>query len=1055
MQSSAETLMAKMEYLYKNIFNLLTAFQEASTTTTSSITVTLYDDDGNSYTKTVTSFQALQKELTRIDANYKSLISADNLSYTLNSDGSISQQTKTSFMNAEYLSSFTADSASIIIDKTSTMKDLIYPNVKLPITLDSTIYSNVYCKIFEVSDGWSSITDGLSLLAMQYLIDEGTVTAEEVNRILTLEKTQVKYFGKFTTTVCTVDSTSSNVFYLTLSSIKYSSLYTTTTSIDLKVDDILVSKTGSSKYQITAIDKTTNSVTVTRIAGSEVLAVGTNNLYFNETLTTEETFIVGVPIRPSQTIVIFLSTENFKNRSFPSTGLKIDTSSYEVTYNSETYTLDEFFSEYVTNFSAYLSAYMDETSIPASLGLTPTTPTLLSSNFKVIQINKHLSDSSSVTAINTLNANKQKIQNDIDYKQTTIDNLQNQINTQTFSSTEEKKSILSEITTLKSEINTLKSNLLTVATQIDDDATTYGLKNVTPKYKVIGFWPVQTPMTSTETAKQHIIKYDVLYRYLSISEDTVDNTSYTMTDDDGNSVTVAFSSWQPFETLALSKVKDDDGNWNWETQSVDSVDEVNINQCSISINEGESVEIKIRAISEAGYPLAPVKSEWSNVVRIDFPDSLSQSSIVATISKNNIDLNNAEFDNILNTYGLLNHIAGQVTESEKTFLHVAKDIASGQYTSEQKNIALDSCITSILARITALESSSATNTVTVSVIDFNEETYSVTNNTTMELFAGNYADTAAILDSDKWGTIIRKKGYIKIYNPNSVAVELKSLVPGTTFSATTAPTYYNVPVQNVDDLIQTSKQIFYCRNVDLTGQSSDSFKLVSAKLADSSTIPSDIDTTAADTDKNIVYYDSTNDEVKICALKSTYDTTFVAYTTDHPSYDVDDLSAMKTEFTRLAMYTANVKAIQYQTAQSSGDGLVGFNDNEFYAVGQYTCGAFLYPIIASQSAICVVGDTTTATLIISKETSILIPFVFEFRMIDRLGNINGLLDQDSNTTLEYSKKMGIDILLPDATTFKFDINCTCRLKSKITTADTSTVSSVVASYTGETTASTT
>jgi hypothetical protein len=71
-------------------------------------------------------------------------------------------------------------------------------------------------------------------------------------------------------------------------------------------------------------------------------------------------------------------------------------------------------------------------------------------------------------------------------------------------------------------------------------------------------------------------------------------------------------------------------------------------------------------------------------------------------------------------------------------------------------------------------------------------------------------------------------------------------------------------------------------------------------------------------------------------------------------------------------------------------------------------------------------------------------------MIDRLGNINGLLNQDSNTSIGYSKKIGIDILMPDNSSFKFDINCTCKLKSKITTSDTSSLSSVIASYTGET-----
>ena len=96
MKTKAEELFYKIERLYENIYNLLEGFQQASTANVNDIiAVQLRNVDDSIETKNINSFQKLQQELTRLDANYKSLISADNLAYILGSDGSISQVTKT------------------------------------------------------------------------------------------------------------------------------------------------------------------------------------------------------------------------------------------------------------------------------------------------------------------------------------------------------------------------------------------------------------------------------------------------------------------------------------------------------------------------------------------------------------------------------------------------------------------------------------------------------------------------------------------------------------------------------------------------------------------------------------------------------------------------------------------------------------------------------------------------------------------------------------------------------------------------------------------------
>jgi hypothetical protein len=1043
MKTSAEELMRRMELLYENVYNLLSGFQQASKSIGSDISVTIKKDDGSEEIVSINSFQKLQQELTRIDNNYRSLISSDNLSYTVNADGSISQQTKTSFLNAEYLENFDFDGTKCVVDKQSIVNDLVYPTVKIPITIDSKLLSDIRCKIFEINEGWDNIPDNPTLIDIDYLHNNGIIGYKEVERTLTLEKQQVQYFGKFT-----VESSiekSSNQYDIVLGDIQYTSLYTLGNSIDLRVNDILVSKTGSSKYIITYIDKFLKKVSLTRIAGIEPVFVSVDSLVFNETILSDEN-IVGIPVKPNQKLLVFLSTENLKNISFPSKGIKLDTSDYKVIYQNRTYTLDEFFSTFVTNFSEYLMSFINETTIPINLGIRPSKPQLDRVNFKIVQINKHLTDAKSVTEIADLNKRKQSIQNEIDFKQTQINQLQNEVDTLKFKSTEEKNFKIEKIIATRQQMNILKSNLLGVTRDIDSNAIKNGLKTTKPKYKTIGFWSIQEPIYSPLTKPQHIIKYDVQYRYLSKNIDTVENTAYTMVSN-GKEISVAFSPWNDLATKTLNKVENIDGKMEWETSIMDSVEDININQLAITISENESIEIRVRAVSEAGYPISPLKSEWSEIIRLDFPIELKQKDISSAITQNNTDLNKAEFESILSNLGLLNHVAGTIKEAEKTFHHHAKDIASGQYSEEQKNIPLDVLISNLVKEINQLKSSDITNNLTVQLVDFNNESFVVRNNTTMELFAGNYSDSINLLDSTKWGSIIRKKGYIKVRNNNNIPIEIKTLVPGTTLTAANGVNYYNVPIKAEDRLIQDPKQIIYFRNVDLTGQNEDIFKLVKNKLTDTSTVPrlSDIDSSVPDADKNVVYLE--NELIKLCKLNPNYNTDFIAVTTEHPLFELTNLNKIKPEFERLKLYTNNIKADQYQSEVNDTDVMgLGFYDNDFYAIGKNSCGSFLYPVIANRASIQVIGNTAVSTLIIPKESEILIPFIYEFRMIDRFGNINGELDFDPNNNLIYTKKIGIDMFLNNEL-FKFDINVISKLRSKVNITDSLNLKSITGIHT--------
>lgn len=1034
MKTSAEILLKRIEILYANIYSLLEAFSKASTTNSGKVTCTLKNEDGTTKTVDVNSFQQLQNEISRIDNNFKSITT--NNSFALDKDGSVTRYVKTTFMNANFIDSLSFGNVCKPT-KTSILEDFVFPTVTIPIRIENDIVSNtVHCRIYDITSGFDKITDDETLkeLKLKYLKENGTIDYTYYERSLNIDKYSVDYYGTFN--VESVQKISGG-YSVSLNTVTYTSRYTIGNVYNLNVGDTLVSKNGYNKFEITSVDIASKSVTLKQTGGIEPVEVGIASLQFNQTIT-DNSRTIAFPVKPAKKLIVFFSTESDTSIAYPSKGFIIDTENFTVEFENNTYTIDEYFQKYVTNFTEYLTAIVNESTIPYSLGIKPAKPVLTAGNFKVVQINKHMIDTNTQAELNELNKNKLSIQNDIDYKQNLLTQTQNEVDTFNFNSAAEKEYRLKRIVELRSEINALKQNLLTVTRDINSVADKYGLKSLSPKYRVIGFWDIQDNLYSPLTGNQEIIKYDVMYRYLSKNADTTSSVTYKMISN-GKEVTVSLSNWNEFNTKTLTRINGRD----WESPRLDSTEDISINQCSISINENESVEIKIRAVTEAGYPISPMKSEWSEILRIDFPTELKQTNLQSSISQNSNDLNKAEFEDILIKAGLSSHIAGTIKESEKTFHHSASDIASGQYTAEQKNIPLDVVLSTIMNKLKVLEGNSIADNIVVSFVDFDGSTHQIQNNTTIEVSAGYYQQLAK-----EPGEIIRKRGYIKIRNNNTTPIELRSLVPGSELTELNAVSYVNVPVKIGPFSTQQPKQILYFRNMDLIGQingTGNTFKLVvpeTEATRDSLIAPdSTHDLTLSDDKKNLIGFNGTN--VSVYGLKTILDN-YLSFTTEHPMYNkTKENFGMLDEFERIKKFHTLLSVNQYQVPTKE----FGFVDNDKYLVGRTSCGAYLYPLVTNQATITVNGESTTSSLIISKESEVLIPIIFEYRMKDRLGNVGGIATENIQD-LEYSKKLGVDMIINNSL-FKFDINVISKLRNITTTINTNDLTSVIGSYKGE------
>lgn len=345
-------------------------------------------------------------------------------------------------------------------------------------------------------------------------------------------------------------------------------------------------------------------------------------------------------------------------------------------------TFASYYSETVADFGRRLIEQMKEGQISAYSGLEPNAPTLNVDDFRVVQINTQLeatldmerynnlttqisSTKSNITAVrNTIATNKDLLIQTSD--STERDNIQNTIN----NDTESLDSLTTQYTSLVEELNTL----LTDANVI----------NYNPKYHIRGFFGIPEARYTDEAnrrGRQSIIGFEIMYRYLHTDETgTALNTfDYTV---DNTVSTGVFTDWNVMQSSILSKVYDSENDlYRWEDTDPMDGTQININQIDIPIRNGEKVQIKVRSISEAGYPYNPLKSDWSNAVIVSFPDDLTTDDSATTILDTvRNDMTAVVLQETMSAAGVYTHIS----DSNSTFRHSASNIEYLEVTTDDQ-----------------------------------------------------------------------------------------------------------------------------------------------------------------------------------------------------------------------------------------------------------------------------------------------------------------------------------------------------------------------------------
>ncbi len=720
----------------KNIVEVLSKINSLVTTTDSSANIVITDENGLTKSFTLPSFNSLKADIDRLNNNINSL-------YSIDAAGALIQTSNTNKfkkiitvdLNREPREISSLGSVSKFKSSPNWFFDsLLDPLLSVEFDLSDKIEDNVRkCQVRRYIVKFATDIDGnLTNLGQSALNSFDTLFKGNSNIVVTefenwhnttqglveplnpkfdeqvfdLEPNSLLYDGQFSVLRVQEDRINRKLWYV-LDTLDY--LVVDTTQVNqLKIGDevIVNSDKTSTRYKITEISTSESNprIRVERIEGIEPIPVGIGTLkIYSPVIYTKK---VRVSVGYSERNVLFLKAVNADN-NLVSKKWSLGTGYYtnDLTLDSQSdangSTMDQFYTDYVYDYGVILQDLVAKKT-PNKLAGVPTSPTLTADNFKVVQINTHLTDTPDANLIKQKHNYQLNIKSEIEQISQAITDRNKKIKITKFKSESSKKQANLEIEELTRKKDS-RSKLVSSVTQEIIDLSRKPSTKVEPKFRARGFWSMPEAVSKLGTKPQEIIQFRVQYRYVSKDGKEAPIESFSVDDQQAKA---SFSNWNEFKTDARKRTFDPStGEYLWEIEDVENADTPNINQMDISLQVNEKVEVRVKSISEVGWPESPVESDWSEILTIEFPDDLNN-----VLSDSDFILQEATKEDLkvrmeteLSAKGLDEHLADQVTVDAKVYHHDSSKIISGFKDSNGATLDLYEYLKSLQDRITGLE----------------------------------------------------------------------------------------------------------------------------------------------------------------------------------------------------------------------------------------------------------------------------------------------------------------------------------------------------------------
>ena len=541
---------------------------------------------------------------------------------------------------------------------------------------------------------------------------------------------------------------------------------------------------GETVYEVTSVDTSVNAVTLKNLGGYDPVSIGADVLkLYSETFSLKQAEVaVGFNERE---VVFFKSIDdnnNIVSREW-SNGIAFYTNELKIKTTSGEKTLYEYYQKNVVDFSNTIIGQAKENSIPSIYGEIPNPPTISNTNFEVIQINSHLFDTKELDDIRKKGSEKVQLASEIVQLENAIDKQKQLIGNTNFKSDQERRAAKNELTSLIREKTSKSALYASIIAELNAISTDDPSSLDKPKYRIRGFFDIPDPVINPKTGEQEIVQFEISYRYLKKNGATEKAAQIPFESKNKQIKRGTFTPWVFVKSQVRKRYYDSDaGVYKWVTEDIENPDVENINQVDIPITKGEQVEIRIRSISEAGWPFNPILSDWCEPVTVEFPIELLQNDeaqvILASAAS---EESRVKFQEALAADGLDLHLATSQQTGDNYWAHNSDAINSGFYDSAGLIISLYEKLKSQDLLIKQLQDqlNKVQPTLDVKLYDEDGNVVHISNGAKVDLFAGYYTDEIAKLSqSEQKGAIITKQYTIQISNLEGTPLELVSRFPG-------------------------------------------------------------------------------------------------------------------------------------------------------------------------------------------------------------------------------------------------------------------------------------
>jgi len=812
-----------------NMNSFLYSLENILESKSENVSVSQTKEDGSAFSINVPSFGYLKGKIEDINSRFDTLLStnADVIGIkSANGEVRKFELKKTSQLLADLEnvqnSSLTIPTAFGVKNNwffESFLNPLLYVNLDIANILTDDIDSFVVKRIIVNSvnnDDTASFFDAnykgrndISLDSLKLDLDDNAISYFEDDNVVDVETAVNRFRGSFDVLRILEEETTQTLNNQTTSQVRRRYKLSTLTYTDaltgiknskiLAEGDILIT-TNDSEYRVLSVNKTDTEVVLERIFGLDPITIGAGILRIRPVPYRFPQLQVNVGFNERQVLFIrpISKSKNLTVDDF-SNGVAVYTNELTIPLSDDTTaTLASYYTDFVSDFGLIFLNMAKEKKIPSILGQTPNAPTLSAGNFSVVQIDQHIQDDENTVKVSNSAKEKASLEKEIQELNKQIDDIKANITTVSKTKNESKRleKKLSEVQKTRDEKTV---TLSTVVTNLTLQLSTTPQFINTKKYAVRGFWQIPEPV-STEYGTQKIVQFKYRYRYLNPNGNQAKANQLDFIEADGTKRSATFSPWtEEYTKPRIKSLNPTTGLYEWDDENVSDADSVNANQISISIRKGETVEIQIKSLSEAGWPENPVESEWSTAIQVPFPENItSQEESIIISQKAFTDKTRLDFERSLIARGLDTHLANQFTTGDKFFAHKADDIASGFFTNEGNVINLYEQLNALKTALEGVQQalSKDSGVIKVSVIDSSGTVVDVNNGDTVSLFAGYYKDqikdTTGGTTVYREGKIITKQYVISIQNTSSTQLELISLLYGGMSEIATAsdPTAY-------------------------------------------------------------------------------------------------------------------------------------------------------------------------------------------------------------------------------------------------------------------------